>query len=88
MGRSFLMRLSPHKLLCQEENEPRFESGAIDDIFPLGEFAKDSHLSSISDLARCCPWPARDQNPLGPNTLIPSFFSIARPNRYFISGPS
>jgi len=28
------------------------------------------------------------QNPLGPNTLMPSFLSNARPKRYFISGPS
>ncbi len=31
---------------------------------------------------------ARFQNPRGPNTLMPSFFSSARPKRYFISGPS
>jgi hypothetical protein len=42
----------------------------------------------LANIARAAGLTACAQNPRGPNTLMPSFFSIARPKRYFISGPS
>jgi hypothetical protein len=53
----------------------------------LADMTYDS-LFQTSELCQPPQMNAANQYPLGPNTLMPSFFSIARPKRYFISGPS